>query len=63
MNGGLDVSEGSTTFGFQLDAGDADSFTDIKQGPWSQSDTQNHLRRDFEYEIEYLDTLSKRSQR
>lgn len=36
----------------------ADFFKDIKQGPWIQLD-HGHLRRDFEYQIEYLDTFSK----
>ena len=34
----------------------ADVFEDIKQGPWLE---KGHLRRDFEYQIEYLDTLSE----
>lgn len=41
----------------------ADSFKDIKQGPWSQQLGNGHLRRDFEYHIEYLDILSKQPQR
>ena len=33
----------------------------IKQGPWTQADG-GHLRRDFEYEIDYIDMLWRRRQ-
>ncbi|KAL2043051.1 hypothetical protein N7G274_004110 [Stereocaulon virgatum] len=33
----------------------------IKQGPWTQPD-HGHLRRDFEYQIEYLDLLRRTCQ-
>ncbi len=45
--------------GFRIRVDQADSFEDIKQGPWSQQLENGHLRRDFEYQIEYLDTFSK----
>lgn len=47
---------------FNFYAYHADSFKDIKQGPWLQPEylEHGHLRRDFQYQIEYLDTLSKR---
>ena len=54
----LNVS-GFRTLGFRIYVDQADSFKDINQGPWTQQLENGHLRRDFEYQIEYLDTLSK----
>lgn len=56
-NGGLDVSGGfDALMASILYVDNADSSEDIKQGPWLE---HGHLRRNFEYQIEYLDTLSK----
>lgn len=45
--------------GFHSYVEHADTFKDIKQKPWSQVE-HGHSRRDFEYQIEYLDIFSER---